>query len=327
MIDHLLKALPLVAVIAVVVGIAGWWLRALMVKATSQPLVSEPTKQEKVKNLEIALEKSRSSHKATKTELDELKAGSVSRQELDAAIHELQVTRETSEMGSKRAASLETELKKSQETIKSLNTRANEMEKAQKDRSFQLENELSKARQDLAQFENRPDDSGELRAEIERLRESVASLTRYSGELRKKEAAAVEALEKAKASFSRDSAKSPMIPEKPAGDSDRVAAAKAEVLRILEQNRLKQSEQQPSAPEVPAHIAEEVKEEIQKPAAEASVEPPPTEQKEEAPPAPEPALEPSAVEDTAEKEAPAAPAKKQSSKSGVPVTGELFTLE
>lgn len=316
MIDHLLKALPLVAVIAVVAGFAGWWLRALMVKATSQPLVSEPTKQEKVKNLEIALEKSRSSHKATKTELDELKASSVSRQELDAAIHELQVTRETSDMGSKRAASLETELKKSQETIKSLNTRANEMEKAQKDRSFQLENELSKARQDLAQFENRPDDSGELRAEIERLRESVASLTRYSGDLRKKEAAAVEALEKAKASFSRDSAKSPVIPEKPAGDSDRVAAAKAEVLRILEQNRLKQSEQKASALAA-IDDAEPITEKV-----ELSVEPPAEE-----PSAPEPTPEPVEAEEIAEREAPATPAKKPSSRAGVPVTGELFTLE
>ena len=64
-----------------------------------------------------------------------------------------------------------------------------------------MENELSKTREQPAVLQNRPDNSVEFHAEIERLRESVAVSSRFAGEVRKREAAAIEALEKAEFKF------------------------------------------------------------------------------------------------------------------------------
>ncbi|RYD32172.1 MAG: hypothetical protein EOP87_13315, partial [Verrucomicrobiaceae bacterium] len=246
MIENLSKVLPQLFIIAAIAVGIGWALRGLFIKpapaAKSTP-ASDSGKQERAKNLEAALEKSRAAHKATKTELDALQAGSVSKSSLDAAAAELETARKELESVARRTASLEADLKKSQETIKHLNSRSNDAEKSQKDRSFALENELSKTRAELAQLQNRPDDSAGLQAEIERLRESVATTTRFAGELRKRETAAIEALEKAQARLDEAGAapRQPATPTKigPVGDSGRVAAAKAEVLRLLEQNKQK----------------------------------------------------------------------------------------
>ncbi|RYD18330.1 MAG: hypothetical protein EOP88_22935, partial [Verrucomicrobiaceae bacterium] len=202
MIENLSKVIPQLLIIAAIAIGIGWALRGLFTKpapATKSSPAPDGGKQDRVKNLEAALEKSRSSHKSTKTELETLQAGSVSKATLEAANADLETARKELESVARRTASLEADLKKSQETIKHLNSRANDSDKAQKDRSFALENELSKARAELSQLQSRPDDSAGLQAEIERLRESVATSTRFAGELRKREAAAVEALEKAQA--------------------------------------------------------------------------------------------------------------------------------
>ena len=72
-----------------------------------------------------------------------------------------------------------------------------------------------------------------LNAEIERLRESVAVSTRFAGEMRKREAAAVEALEKAEAKLAElsDPSRPAAVSKKigPVVESGRIAAAKAEV--------------------------------------------------------------------------------------------------
>jgi 5'-3' exonuclease len=85
-----------------------------------------------------------------------------------------------------------------------------------------------------------------LTAEIERLRESVAVSSRYAGEMRKREAAAIEALEKAESKIadmsdpSRPAASARKVG--PVADSGRIAAAKAEVVRLMEMNKQKESE-------------------------------------------------------------------------------------
>lgn len=258
MLQNLTQALPLVALISLVSLGLGWVLRGLFAKpaatAKSAPVI-DSGKQDRVKNLEAALEKSRTSHRETKNELEALQASTVSKSALETITAELDAARNELNGVGKRISALEAELKKSQETIKHLNSRANDADKAQKDRSFTLENELSKAREQLAILQNRPDDSAELHAEIERLRESVAVSTRYAGEMRKREAAAVEALEKAEARLAEAGTARPAQTSKkigPVADSGRIAAAKAEVLRLVEQNKAKAAAAAAIAPLLPS---------------------------------------------------------------------------
>ena len=246
--SQLSNLLPQIAIIAGVCGLAGWSLRGAFTKpAPAKAAPNNAPNRDRSKSLESALEKSKSSLKALKSEHDALKASAVPSASFDKANAELDAARKSIESGTTRISALETDLKKALDTIKNLNSRANDADKAQKDRSFALENELSKARQQLAIVESRPDNTAELNAEIERLRESVAVSSRFAGEVRKREAVAQEALEKANAQLAEMSDPSrpaltskkigPVASSAPVGDSDRVAAAKAEVLRLLESNK------------------------------------------------------------------------------------------
>ncbi|MEX1116036.1 MAG: hypothetical protein WEB53_12350 [Akkermansiaceae bacterium] len=242
--SQLFDFLPQIALIVAISVLIGWSLKGRFTKAKPAKAAApaENPNRDRAKNLEAALDKSKTAHKSLKSELETLQAASVPTATLEKTSSELEAARKALETESKRIATLETDLKKAQDTIKNLNGRANEADKAQKDRSFALENELSQARQQLAQLEARPDDSAVLHAEIERLRESVAVSSRFAGEVRKREAAAVEALQKAQAELAAmgDSSRAvPKVSKKvgPVGDSDRVAAAKAEVLRLVEKNK------------------------------------------------------------------------------------------
>ena len=246
MIENLSTILPIVAVTSAVSGFLGWSMRAPA--KTTSPAKSAPTadksQQERVKNLEATLEKSKAAHKGLKSELENLQSTSVTQAAHATTVSELDTVRKAAATEAKRISALEADLRKSQETIKHLNARTNEADKAQKDRRFALENELSKAREGLAQVQNRPDDSAELQLEIDRLRESVAVSTRYAGEMRKREAAAVEALEKAGNRLAELGAEAqPIVSRKigPVVDSGRIAAAKAEVIRLVELNKQKES--------------------------------------------------------------------------------------
>lgn len=243
---HLSKVLPELVILAAVSGFFGWFLHrpatAKPAAAKSSP-VSDKGQQDRAKNLEAALEKSKAAHKAVKAELERYQSAAVSQVVHENVVDERDAVREALDTETRRIATLETDLKKSQDTVRNLNSRANEADKTQKDRSFALENELSKVREQLAILENRPNDSAELQAEIERLRESVAVSTRFAGEMRKREAAAIEALEKAEAQLaSQNDPSRPVVVSKkigPVGDSNRIAAAKAEVIRLVELNRQK----------------------------------------------------------------------------------------
>lgn len=265
------KYLLQVAILIAVSGLIGWLLRGKPAPVKAAPVVEKG--QDRAKNLEASLEKSKAAHKALKAELETLQAASISKTTYEAGTAELETARKALDTATKRIATLETDLKKSQETLKTLNARTNEGDKAQKDRSFALENELSKTREQLAVLQNRPDDSVALNTEIERLRESVAASTRYAGEMRKREAAAAEALEKAEAKLANtsDTPRPTAAPEKigPVGDSDRIAAAKAEVIRLLEMNKAKETtavieeapviaEQEPVIAEDEPIVAEEI---------------------------------------------------------------------
>ncbi len=247
----LAKVLPQLAVIVAVAVFIGWSLRARVakaavpVKSAKAAPAADKSHQDRVKNLEATLEKSKAAHKALKAELEALQASSVSKSTLESTTAELAAARKALDTESKRVSTLETDLKKSQDTLKTLNARVNEADKSQKDRSFALENELSKTRSQLALFENRPDDSAVLNAEIERLRESVAVSSRFAGEVRKREAAALEALEKAESKLAdlSDPSRPTTVSRKigPVLDTGRIAAAKAEVIRLVEKNKQKDS--------------------------------------------------------------------------------------
>lgn len=247
---NLSKVLPELAILAAVFGFLGWSARGRSnqpapAKAAKPATPSEKSpQQDRVKNLEASLEKSKAAHKSLKAEFDQLKSHSVSNEAFEKISAELEAARKALESETRRFSAVETELKKAQETVRNLNARSNEADKAQKDRSFALENELSKTREQLAILQNRPDDASELQVEIERLRESVATTTRFAGELRKREATAIEALEKAEAKIaamieSGNASPAPVRKIGPVGDSNRIAAAKAEVLRLVELNKQK----------------------------------------------------------------------------------------
>ncbi len=187
---QLSNLLPQVAIISAICGLLGWTLRGLIIKpAPAKSAAAAPQARDRSKNLEAALEKSKDALKSLKSEHEALKASAVSSASLEKANAELEAARKSLDSETKRISALEADLKKAQDTIRNLNNRANDADKAQKDRSFALENELSKARQALALLEARPDDTASLQTEIERLRESVAVSTRYAGEMRKREAA------------------------------------------------------------------------------------------------------------------------------------------
>jgi DNA repair exonuclease SbcCD ATPase subunit len=247
MLEPLSQVLPQIAVISAIAAFLGWMIRGLTTKPTPAKATpsAEKSQPDRAKNLEASLEKSKAAHKALKTELESLQSASIPKATHEGTVAELETARKALETETRRISAAETDLKKAQETIKQLNARLNDGEKAQKDRSFALENELSKTREQLALLQNRPDDSAVLNAEIERLRESVAVSTRFAGEVRKREAAAVEALEKAEAKLAElsDPSRPAKVAKKigPVADSSRIAAAKAEVIRLVEMNRQKEA--------------------------------------------------------------------------------------
>ncbi len=250
MIEHLSQALPLVGVIAAACAFLGWSMHGLAnkpepAKAAKPAPAADKGQQDRAKNLEAQLEKSKAAHKTLKAELDKLQEASVSKTVFDATASDLDAARKSLETEGRRVSALEADLKKSQEAIRGLNAKVNDADKAQKARTFTLENELSKAREQLALLQGRPDDSAALTAEIERLRESVATTTRFSGELRKREAAAVEALQRAEARVAElsDPSRAAPVSKKigPVVESNRIAAAKAEVLRLVEMNKKKEA--------------------------------------------------------------------------------------
>ncbi len=262
MLEPLSQVLPQIAVISAIAAFLGWMIRGLTTKpapakATPSDSKSQP---DRAKNLEASLEKSKAAHKALKAELESLQSASVSKATHDTTVAELESARKALETETRRISAVETDLKKSQDTVKQLNARLNDGEKAQKDRSFALENELSKTREQLALLQNRPDDSTVLNAEIERLRESVAVSTRFAGEMRKREAAAVEALEKAEAKLAEmsDPSRPAAVSKKigPVVESGRIAAAKAEVIRLVEMNRQKEAAAEVAVAEIKAPVAE-----------------------------------------------------------------------
>ena len=241
------KVLPQLTIIAALCGFIGWSLRGRTAKpAATTKMLPAPDKgqQDRAKNLEANLEKSKSAHKALKAELERLQAASVSQATFDSTAAELAAAQKSLDTETKRISTLEADLRKAQDAVKHLNARLNDGEKSQKDRRFALENELSKTREQLAVLQNRPDDTVELHAEIERLRESVAVSSRFAGEVRKREAAAIEALEKAESKFAdlSDPSRPAAVSKKigPVVDSGRIAAAKAEVIRLIEMNKQKE---------------------------------------------------------------------------------------
>ncbi len=338
------KVLPQLAVISAVCGFVGWYVRGLSSKPASATVAKTPAASEKAqnqdraRNLEATLEKSKAAHKAVKAELDQLKSHSVSQEAFEKISAELEAAHKAVEAETRRFSALEPELKKAQDAVKNLNARANEADKTQKDRSFALENELSKTREQLTLLQNLPDDSADLRAEIERLRESVATTTRFAGELRKREAAAIEAMEKAEGRLANavETGRDLPTPSKkigPVGDSSRITAAKAEVLRLVEQNKQRAAIQETSIPvaETPAAAEEEITPPVEVPTVADEVPSMP----DAAPITPDevaaaPDEAPTASEEiaTAPVEAPAPPVEVASSSQKKPIaTGDLFALD
>ncbi len=264
--DILAQVIPHLLVLAALAGAIGWAIRGKT--AAPPPNPREPAPRERPRS-DAALEQARAAQKSLKTDLETLRASSVPRTELEATTAELESTRQSLAAEQNRAAALDADLKKSRETIRQLSARTNEADKTRNDRAFALENELSKAREQLTLLQSRPDDTAELQTEIERLRESVATTTRYAGELRKREAAANDALAKLQERLAQSPSPAAPAPTR-TGESDRVRAAKAEVARL---NALRDAspppeEKPPAAPSQPQLEFPEDPQPVEPPAAE-----------------------------------------------------------
>ena len=267
------KLLPLLGLTAILFGLFGWWLRRKFhapVVVSNKPAAA-PTDlpaRERVKKLEHALTKSEAAQKALKHDLDTLHAKTISKATHEKAARELAEAQHRLEADVKRIQALEADLKKSRDAVNTLNSNAAEANKGQRDRTFTLENELSKTREALAILQARPDNTLVLQAEVDRLREAVTNSTRVIGELRKQESAAVEAMTKAQRKLeaaigtaaesetAEDTGAVSLLPAlaratrkqpKPAPEFvfdpvDRVADAKAEVERIHALNAQKEAD-------------------------------------------------------------------------------------
>ena len=193
-----IKLLPFLGLTAVLFGVFGWWLRrkfhAPVVSSSKPSAPDDLSARERVKKLEHALTKSESAQRSLKQDLETLQAKSVSKQALDKASKDLADAQHRVDADLKRIQALEAELKKARETLNTLNSSTAETNRGQRDRTFALENELSKTREALAILEARPDNSLVLQAEVDRLRETLTNSTRVIGELRKQETTTAQAL-------------------------------------------------------------------------------------------------------------------------------------
>jgi len=258
-----IKLIPLLAFTAVLFGLFGWWLRrkfhAPVVSSSKPSTPDDLPARERVKKLEHALTKSEAGQKSLQHELATLQAKSVSKQALDKASKELADAQQRLDGDLKRIQALEAELKKARETLNTLNSSTAEANKGQRDRTFVLENELSKTREALALLEARPDNSLALQAEVDRLRETLTNSTRVIGELRKLETTYAQALAKTQAQLDAATQASTatatdavsLLPAMEAAErnlrqtaavSTKIAAAKEAVERLQALNAQKEAE-------------------------------------------------------------------------------------
>ena len=186
---YIIKLLPLLAFTAAIFGMFGWWLRrkfhAPVVSSTKPRESDDLPARERVKKLNHALAKSEAAQQSLKHALESLQAKSVPAQTLEKASKDLAGAQHRVEADQKRIQALEAELRKARESLNNLNSTAADANKGQRDRTFALENELSKTREALAILEARPDNSLPLQTEVDRLREALTNSTRVIGELRK----------------------------------------------------------------------------------------------------------------------------------------------
>ena len=197
-----IKLLVLLSATAALFGYFGWWLRhkfhAPVVSSTKPATVPDDLPaRERVKKLEHSLSKSEAEKKALKHDLETLQSKTISKLAHEKITKELAEAQHRLESDLKRIQALETDLKKSRDTVNTLNSNAADANKGQRERTFALENELSKVREALSVYESRPDNTLTLQAEVDRLREALTNATRVIGDLRKQETAAVEAMNKA----------------------------------------------------------------------------------------------------------------------------------
>ncbi|KAB2641232.1 MAG: hypothetical protein DVB25_02415 [Verrucomicrobia bacterium] len=258
-----IKLLPLLALAAVLFGVFGWCLRrkfhAPVVSSSKPSTPDDLPARERAKKLEHALAKSEAGHKSLQLEFAALQAKSVSKQALDKVSKDLADAQHRVDADLKRIQALEAELKKSRETLNTLNSSSAEANKGQRDRTFVLENELSKTREALALLEARPDNSLALQAEVDRLRETLTNSTRVIGELRKLETTYAQALAKTQAQLDAATQASTatatdavsLLPAMEAAErnlrqtaavSTKIAAAKEAVERLQALNAQKEAE-------------------------------------------------------------------------------------
>ncbi|NJM37889.1 MAG: hypothetical protein HC845_08570 [Akkermansiaceae bacterium] len=258
----IIKLLPLLAFCALVFGLIGWWLRSLLsgnqganqevqkVTNSSQDNASRA----RIRKLEEKLQKADGDYKSIKGSYEALQKSSVSTATLESAEQEIARLKELDLSNQKRLAAFEADTKKAQASIAALNANLNDADRQQKDRTFALENELSKTREQLSRFESGAGKDEEYQAEIERLRESLANAIRVAGELRRQETATAEALAACEARCETlgqapksTSSIRPLLGAVQSAapvESDRIAAARAEVMRLnADRQAAKQVEQ------------------------------------------------------------------------------------
>ena len=248
----ILKILPYLAVVSIIGGFIGWYLRCKVGKCHghhSEVVHSHDSDDlGRIKKLQEKLNKAESASKMLKLDMETAQTKSIDHLVHEKALEQLSALQIDLSATTLRANSLEADLKKAKETVGSFHAKSNTETKEQRDRNFALENELSQARSEIARLGSGKDDTSELRAEMERLRESTSNATRYAGEMRKRETALTEELEASKIALQQAQAQllfapvpaqqtlaKAVVAAAPVGDSPRVIAAKEEVIRLQAQ--------------------------------------------------------------------------------------------
>lgn len=239
----IIKILPLLVASMVIAGFIGWYLRCKIGKCHGHHhVVAEPSKHDdhgRYKKLQEKLHQTEAAWKTARTDLESLEKKSAPLAEYELLQSEVNNLRNSFAHEKQRADTVDTELRKAQETISSFHNKANIDVKEQNDRTFVLENELSKAREQLLRFQSAGDDSAELRKELASAQETAANATRYAGESRKREAALSEMVDSLKGKLdamqtnvSTDLRPRPFVSAAPAMESETVLKAKADVARL-----------------------------------------------------------------------------------------------
>lgn len=240
----ILKFLPYVAFCSIIAFLLGLWFARPKTATVTTPHTSSKSHADEagpMKKLQEKYHQAEAEIRGLRQEISQIKSASVSAKEHQILKSEVETLHTHLETEKKRTASLEADLRKSQDISATLNSRLNNEAKSQSSRVIALENELSKAREALqsanGSFSSISDD--EIRVELERAKETATNAIRLVGEARKRESALQQELETLKNQREKNPEKvGPIREASSAKNTVDIVVKPSPVQRAMEQVRL-----------------------------------------------------------------------------------------